>query len=261
VLRLPSPCMRGFLAPLHPHRWKPRTSLCPFSAGSPPAKAQTARRSGRSIIGTGEPDLRRCSGRQRLRRAEGQVSSGAAGAAPSCASAAVRATTSRSIRIPSASIYARVPFGESTSGPTNSRTSSSRGELTIDVGARPPTRRSASVLTGELDAEPFDGCAPGCSARSRPGTAGPACRVGAGELTLRRQPVLAERVDGRRLGSCRTAARTSRVLRISTSRSAAARCHQPRIRRSAASATSSIARLNSASFAFDGVGAADFAHD
>jgi hypothetical protein len=96
------------------------------------------------------------------------------------------------IRIPSnTDLHARIPFGEVRVENINGSKDVSlhAGELTVDVGdPEDYARVEASVLTGELDAAPFDEYKGGLfrSFRARGnGTHRLYAHVGAGELTLR----------------------------------------------------------------------------
>ena len=95
------------------------------------------------------------------------------------------------IRIPSdTDLYARVPFGEvHVENLTNNQdVELHAGELTIDVGdAADYAQVHASVLTGELDAEPFDESRAGLFRSFKTKGNGRYrlhAHVGAGELTL-----------------------------------------------------------------------------
>jgi hypothetical protein len=96
------------------------------------------------------------------------------------------------IRIPSnTDLHARIPFGEvHVENVTGSKdVSLHAGELTVDVGdPEDYARVDASVLTGELDAAPFDEYHGGLFRSFRTRGSGPHrlyAHVGAGELTLR----------------------------------------------------------------------------
>ena len=96
------------------------------------------------------------------------------------------------IRIPSnTDLHARIPFGEvRVENVTGSKdVSLHAGELTVDVGdPKDYARVEASVLTGELDAAPFDEYHGGLFRSFRTKGSGSHrlhAHVGAGELTLR----------------------------------------------------------------------------
>ncbi len=96
------------------------------------------------------------------------------------------------IRIPSSTdLHARIPFGEVlVENVTGSKdVSLHAGELTVDVGdPEDYARVEASVLTGELDAAPFDEYHGGLFRSFRTRGSGPYrlhAHVGAGALTLR----------------------------------------------------------------------------
>jgi hypothetical protein len=96
------------------------------------------------------------------------------------------------IRIPShTDLHARIPFGEvRVENVTGSKdVSLHAGELTVDVGdPEDYARVEASVLTGELDAAPFDEYTGGLFRSFRTSGSGRYrlyAHVGAGELTLR----------------------------------------------------------------------------